>query len=95
MLTTDELDLLRSAVTAKFGSEIKDGVASEKLSIEIFLKTNHYVSRESNMRIFVNNPDGTPTHPNVFVFLSRPGKKHSFFETIVKFDLYFLVSLRC
>ena len=74
MLTKRDLRILKSALVEKLGKEINNAADCEELSIDIFLKTNHYVSKESIMRLFCFTADDKQNHPNIMVFLSEYAK---------------------
>ncbi|MDQ1141814.1 hypothetical protein QE439_003195 [Pedobacter agri] len=69
MLTKTDLQTLKSALIEKLGKQINNRANCEELSIDIFLKTNCYVSKESIMRLFGCIDDGNQNHPNIIVFL--------------------------
>ena len=71
MDANQNIDLLRRAVSQRFGRKIEDEASSKQLSIEIFLKTGHYISKHTIAGLFGLNTGGRDFNPVILDFLAE------------------------
>jgi hypothetical protein len=65
------INLLKQAVLQRFGRQIEDKALSEQLSIDIFLSTDHYISKETIMYLYGIRAEGGAINPKILSFLAK------------------------
>ena len=63
--------MLKHAVEQRFGKQIADESTSEQLSIEVFLRTDHYISKATIMCLFGAVADGGTVNSKILSFLAE------------------------
>ena len=71
MDASQNIDLLRQAVSQRFGRKVEDEASSKQLSIDIFLKTGHYISMHTIARFYGLTTGGRPFNPMILDFLAE------------------------
>lgn len=71
MDANQNIDLLRQAVSQRFGRKVEDEASSKQLSIEIFLKTGHYISKHTIAFFYGLKTGGRPLNPIILDFLAE------------------------
>jgi len=71
MEANQNIKMLKQAVLQRFGRQIEDQASSEQLSIEIFLSTDHYISKATIMSLFGSGTDGWAVNPKILSFLAE------------------------
>lgn len=78
MDANQNIDLLRQAVSQRFGRNVEDEASCKQLSIEIFLNTGHYISKHTIAFFYGLNTGSRPFNPIILDFLTEYAGLQSF-----------------
>ena len=74
MQGSQNIDVLKKAVIQQFGRRIEDRASCEQLSIEIFLATGHYISKNTIACFFGIDVSKEPDNLRILNFLEQYSK---------------------